>query len=187
MRLPWLDFLVALAAAIPRSPVSAAAISLDRVTKPQDTFHIARSAHVERELVPSPTPSTTTPQLPASPEEKKLFVEAADARTRLENWVLEDYVLVPTVEGDLFSLDRHSGAMRWVLEGGAAVQAEVHISDLAGNATNETSIGGHEQMPKWIVQPVDGGQLYLFDREFGVLVTPISSRGLIMLATPVDG
>jgi hypothetical protein len=42
-----------------------------------------------------------------------------------------------------------------------AVQSDV--------VTNKTLV---EREPRWIVQPVDGGQLYLFDKELGVLVSP---------------
>jgi hypothetical protein len=37
-------------------------------------------------------------------------------------------------------------------------------------SVNTTKKAWKEQSPRWIVQPVEGGQLFLFDPEFGVLV-----------------
>jgi len=89
-------------------------------------------------------------------------------------------VLVATIEGDLFALDRYSGATKWVLDGnGAAVQSK-HLKNEAPEPTNSSNaqtdpIADNDQQPRWIVQPVEGGQLFLFDEEFGVLVTQPSN------------
>jgi len=163
MRFRWFDILFALAATLNPPPCSAAAIPLSSPPKPQSTFYIDKSVHLARQV--------SSAASPGAPQAQKLYVESADSRTRLENWILEDYVLVPTVEGDLYSLDRHTGATKWVLDGhGPAVQAVP--TELAANATNETSTERMDQQPRWIVQPVDGGQLYLFDKQFGLLVRP---------------
>ena len=185
MRFRWFDILFALAATINPPPCSAAVIPLSAPPKPQSTFYINKSAHPGRQLS-----SSVSSEAPHAAPVQKLYVESSDSRTRLENWVLEDYVLVPTVEGDLYSLDRHTGATKWVLDGqGAAVQAVP--TEFAGNSTTETSTESVDQQPRWIVQPVDGGHLYLFDKQFGVLVRPQLSLSLDMtlikcVATPFD-
>lgn len=89
-------------------------------------------------------------------------------------------MLVATIEGDLFALDRYSGATKWVLDGnGAAVQSR-YLQNEAPEPTNSSNaqpdpIAEKDQQPRWIVQPVEGGQLFLFDEEFGVLVTQPSN------------
>jgi hypothetical protein len=104
--------------------------------------------------------------------EHRLVFDTSDARGTLDDWELEDYVLVATIEGNLYALDRQSGATKWVLDGGEpAVRSVVNTPvdpDLV-NTTQETW-KNEEQQPRWIVQPVEGGQLFLFEPEFGVLV-----------------
>jgi serine/threonine-protein kinase/endoribonuclease IRE1 len=160
MRLRAFDLLVAfLASTLSITPSTA--VSLPRAPRPQNHFYVAKSAHPGRDHHPAG---------------RQLYVESTDSRTRLENWVLEDYVLVSTVEGELYSLDRHSGDVRWGLSGGEAVVDAVQLEEV-GNATNET-LAGRE--PRWIVQPVDGGQLYLFDKDLGVLVRPFLLSSMLI-------
>lgn len=109
--------------------------------------------------------------------EPRLIFETSDSRRGLDDWELEDFVLVATIEGSLYALDRHSGATKWVLEGGGpAVQAvgKSHYDPDPLNSTNG-SWKTTERQPRWIVQPVEGGQLFVFDSEFGVLVVPFPS------------
>lgn len=110
--------------------------------------------------------------MPRGPTENKLIFDSSDLRRGLDDWALEDYVLVATIEGNLYALDRYSGATKWILEGdGAAVRATGTKYD--GNTTEDTWTNNDTQ-PRWIVQPVEGGQLFLFDEQFGVLVSTSS-------------
>jgi hypothetical protein len=156
MRLRAFDLLVAFLAST-LSIHTSTAVSLPRAPTPQNHFYVSKSAHPGRDHHPAG---------------RQLYVESTDSRTRLENWVLEDYVLVSTVEGELYSLDRHSGEIRWGLSGGEAVVDAVQPEN-GGYAMNETLTG---REPRWIVQPVDGGRLYLFDKDLGVLVLPLLVR-----------
>lgn len=110
-------------------------------------------------------------------DHRRLITDTSDPRQPFDNWELEDYVLVATIEGSLYALDRYSGATKWVLEGERpAVSAllstplETHV-----NATAEDPLKSEEQ-PRWIVQPVEGGQLFLFDSELGVIVLSLIFR-----------
>lgn len=106
------------------------------------------------------------------PERKSVIFDASDTRRALDDWDLEDYVLVATIDGSLYALDRHSGATRWVIHGDGPVVRSggtKYFDAEPGNATNNVRTGV-EQRPIWIVQPVEGGQLFLFDEEFGLVV-----------------
>jgi serine/threonine-protein kinase/endoribonuclease IRE1 len=175
-------------AAIPAAPSTAAAVSppparpstssLTTESNRQKSFYInkpvsdndgAAAIVQRREIVPR-----------APLESHKLIFDTSDSRRALDDWELEDYVLVATIEGDLFALDRYSGATKWVLDGnGAAVQSRHHKNQVAEptNSSNPHAepIADKDQQPRWIVQPVEGGQLFLFDEEFGVLVTQPSN------------
>jgi len=172
MRRLWFELLMGLAAIQP-SPSSAAALShFPSPQKPQSTFFINRRSPGNNEGDIAPRLRRSEPVVPRSSAVHKLVFDTSDSRRALDDWELEDYVLVATIEGNLYALDRYSGATRWVLDGnGAAVQSvgNKYFSEPL-NETKEPWMTPEEQQPKWIVQPVEGGQLFLFDPEFGVLV-----------------
>lgn len=105
--------------------------------------------------------------------EHRLIFDTSDTRGTLDDWELEDYVLVATIEGSLYALDRQSGATKWVLEGGEPAVRSVVNTPVDPDLVNTTqgSWKNKEQQPRWIVQPVEGGQLFLFEPDFGVLVS----------------
>jgi hypothetical protein len=156
-------------AAIQPSPSSAAAIS-HATPNTQSTFYINKPSINNADVAPRQQhPQQITAR--ASGEHKLIF-DASDSRRALDDWELEDYVLVATIEGSLHALDRYSGATKWVLDGKEPAVRSVgnkHLSDPV-NTTKESWKDTEEQQPRWIVQPVEGGQLFLFDPEFGVLV-----------------
>lgn len=178
MRRLWFEILMGLAAIQP-SPSSAAAVShhsfhsfSSPTTRRQSTFYINKpSTNDDGDIAPRVQQQV----VPRGSAEHKLIFDTSDSRRALDDWELEDYVLVATIEGHLFALDRYSGATKWVLEGdGAAVRSvgNKYYSEPV-NETRAPWMNSEEQQPKWIVQPVEGGQLFLFDSEFGVLVRAI--------------
>src|SRR5271170_5624979 len=171
MRRRWFEILMGLAAIQP-SPSSAAAVSSppqQTPIKPQQQFYINKpSSNNNADIAPSRQQQIAS----RGGGEHKLIFDTSDSRRALDDWELEDYVLVATIEGNLYALDRYSGATKWVLEGKEPAVRSVgnkHSSD-AVNTTKEPWKDTEEQQPRWIVQPVEGGQLFLFDLEFGVLV-----------------
>src|SRR5271154_5190230 len=170
MRRRWLEILMGLAA-IPAAPSTAAAVSppparpstssLTTESKPQKSFYINKPASDNDGAAAIVQRREIVPRTPL--ESHKLIFDTSDSRRALDDWELEDYVLVATIEGDLFALDRYSGATKWVLEGdGAAVRSvgSKYFSEPV-NETRAPWTNSEEQQPKWIVQPVEGGQLFL--------------------------
>jgi hypothetical protein len=150
MRRRWFEVLLGLAV-LPSTLLT----SLTRSVS--NTFVLSAEAD-DRALV-------TLQTLPKAPEEHRLIFDSSDSRRPLEDWLLEDYVLVATVEGSLYALDRYSGATKWVLKGdGAAVRS---VGNITRGSWREH---GQPQSPRWIVQPAEGGQLFLFEPQFGVVV-----------------
>ena len=189
MRRRWIELLMGIAAAALHNPLpsSAAAVSLHLTDigppAPQNTFYINKPANSANREVIARGGSPAQPAPPRLQAERRLVFDTSDSRTGLDDWVLEDYVLVATIEGNLYALDRYSGATRWVLDGqGAAVQAVgTRYSSDPVNTTNE-----HSSSPRWIVQPVEGGQLFLFDQEFGVVVRSPLPHALSILTSETD-
>ena len=164
MRRRWFEILMGLVAIRPPSS-SAAAISSN--PNLPSTFYINKPSTNNGVIAAKPQ------IVPRAPVEHKLIFDASDSRRGLDDWELEDYVLVATIEGTLYALDRYSGATKWVLEGdGPAVRSARSTYFDPGSVNNtQDTWGNKEQQLKWIVQPVEGGQLFLFDPEFGVLVS----------------
>jgi len=172
-------------AAIPAAPSTAAAVSPPPPARPSTSSLTTDVTHHRSFYINKPASdndgAAAIVQRPemvprAQLETHKLIFDTSDSRRALDDWELEDYVLVATIEGDLFALDRYSGATKWILDGnGAAVQSK-HLKIDAAEPYNDSTahsepINDKDQQPRWIVQPVESGQLFLFDEEFGVLVT----------------
>jgi len=173
MRHRWLDLLLGLAALPPLgSTASAAALSFPIPQKSPSLLRVnnppAMNDEDSRALAPRPQ---LVPRA-VIPERKSLIFDASDTRRGLDDWELEDYVLVATIEGSLYALDRHSGATKWILQGDGPVvrSSESHHFNPKSANTTKNAWTNKDQQPRWIVQPVEGGQLFLFDEEFGLLV-----------------
>ena len=174
MRRRWFELLMGLAAIQP-SLSSASAVPSNPTPKPLSTFYINKQSSSGNN---ADVASKQQQQIvPRASGERKLMFDAADSRRALDHWELEDYVLVATVEGNLYALDRYSGATKWVLEGKEPAVRSMGSKRLSDNVntTKEPLKNKEDQQPRWIVQPVEGGQLFLFDLEFGVIVKRIFS------------
>ena len=169
MKRRWWELLLGLGALHSSTAASASPASV----KQPLTFYVNKpSASIADPNRAIDTNVRTGRTVPGSQSERKLVFDAYDSRRALDDWELEDYVLVATIEGSLYALDRQTGATRWKLEGNEPAVRTVRNSRGDSQPANNNSEGtwtGGEQ-PRWIVQPVEGGQLFLFDPEFGVLV-----------------
>src|SRR5436190_20040472 len=106
MRRLWFELLMWLAAIHP-SPSSAAALSYSPSPKPQSTFYINRRSSGDGGDI-APRLGQPEQVVPRSSAPHKLVFDTSDSRRALDDWDLEDYVLVATIEGNLYALDRYS-------------------------------------------------------------------------------
>ena len=181
MRRRWFEIIMGLAAIQSSSSSTTAAARPPPPPPPLNPSSIADSQTTRTFYSNNPTIVTNgaiaagRPQVIQAPRpavEHRLIFDTTDARGTLDDWELEDYVLVATIEGSLYALDRQSGATKWVLEGGEPAVRSMGNNPVDPDLANTTqgSWKTKEQQPRWIVQPVEGGQLFLFEPEFGVLV-----------------
>jgi hypothetical protein len=146
-------------------------------SKSQTSFYLNRPSTLSTETNKAIAQRPQVVNTARSPIEHRLIFDTSDSRRRLDDWELEDFVLVATIEGSLYALDRQSGATKWVLEGGGPAVQAVGKSHADPDFVNSTKGSWkNTKPPRWIVQPVEGGQLFLFDSEFGVLVLQPSNR-----------
>ena len=89
---------------------------------------------------------------------------AIGSRRSLNDWEVEDFVLLATVDGTLHARDRKSGARRWeIFANDPVVQTIYH----GANASGEIS---DDDMVVWIVEPVQDGALFFYTPESGLQV-----------------
>lgn len=94
----------------------------------------------------------------------------------LENWKLQDLILVSDVDGKLHGIQRSTGAIQWTLPiEEPLIKISTYTSSNTGN-DNEKS----KSNVKWFVEPCNGGVLYYFTPEYGLNKVPTSIKDLVL-------
>jgi serine/threonine-protein kinase/endoribonuclease IRE1 len=123
-----------------------------------DASAIATLAPADRSAVAAPPARRSSASGLASPQ---------IARS-LEDWEVEDFVLLATVDGKLHARDRRTGKERWVLEYETPMVVTKHHREARSSIPSldedydPTSMEDHT----WIVEPSRDGGLYIW-RQFG--------------------
>lgn len=81
----------------------------------------------------------------------------------LDDWEVEDFVLLATIDGKLYAQDRRTGRKRWSLEAKNPVVTSTHYRQ------NQSSINkNYDQMVIdeyiWAIEPTHDGSLYIYRR-----------------------
>ena len=101
----------------------------------------------------------------------------------LEDWEVEDFVLLATVDGDLYASDRKTGKQRWHLE------VELPMVETKHYRTNN-SVLDDDYSPVdhyiWAVEPNRDGGLYVWipDSDVGVVRTGFTMKRLVEELAP---
>ena len=77
----------------------------------------------------------------------------------LQDWEVEDFVLLATVDGSIHARDRHTGAPRWALE------VETPMVETIYHRANQTDDNGPAPDSDfyWIVEPSRDGDIYIYN------------------------
>lgn len=86
----------------------------------------------------------------------------AGGRRSLDDWEVEDFVLLATVDGTLHARDRKSGARRWEIFAQDPVVQTIHHRNASGEIADDDVV--------WIVEPVQDGALFFFTPDNGLQV-----------------
>ncbi|KAL2354293.1 hypothetical protein BJ546DRAFT_1026665 [Cryomyces antarcticus] len=89
----------------------------------------------------------------------------------LQDWEVEDFVLLATVDGKIYARDRKMGAARWEFG------ADRPLVETTYHRQNHTEGGRHDDDFLWIVEPSQDGSLYVY--------TPGPNAGLQKLGLSV--
>jgi serine/threonine-protein kinase/endoribonuclease IRE1 len=77
----------------------------------------------------------------------------------LDDWEVEDYVLLATVDGDLYASDRATGHERWHYHAGHPMVETTHFR--ANKSELDEDFGEIDQF-RWVVEPTKDGELYIW-------------------------
>lgn len=81
----------------------------------------------------------------------------------LDDYEVEDFVLMSTVNGTLSARDRKTGKERW----------QIHTEDAAVQTINHrANTTEQEDAMTWIVEPSEDGELFFYTPEGGLEVLP---------------
>ena len=141
------------------------------------------SAKVETAIRAPPSVQT----YPARSELARQFSggTAVGASRSLQDWEVEDFVLLATVDGTLQARDRKTGTRKWELF------SEQPVVETIYHRSNETKEWIPDDDFVWIVEPSEEGVLFRYHAELGLEVsclvlwgaTQPLSRGILVLST----
>lgn len=137
-----------------------------------------------KDLALDPRGSVRASSLPGSKgpnEESGLSSPQQNLARSLKDWDTEDFVLLATVDGDLYASDRKTGALRWHLE------VEQPMVETKHYRTNQTKSSLEEDYNAvdhyiWVVEPNRDGGLYMWvpsDDNLALIEMPYTMKTMV--------
>lgn len=84
----------------------------------------------------------------------------------ISDYSLSDNLLISDIDGNLHSIDRHSGSLIWTLNSDPLVT-------IVNNSSENSNV-------VWFVEPYEDGSLYYFTNEYGLNKLPTSIKELVL-------
>ncbi|RPA93941.1 hypothetical protein L873DRAFT_1793233 [Choiromyces venosus 120613-1] len=107
----------------------------------------------------------------------------------LNDWEVEDFVLLATVDGTLHARDRKSGVRRWeIFAHDPVVQTVYHRAN--GSTANRERDWIQDDDVVWIVEPIQDGALFFFTPDNGLQKLDVTVKDIVddlSPFTPKDG
>ncbi|KAJ9157544.1 Serine/threonine-protein kinase ppk4 [Pleurostoma richardsiae] len=152
----------------------------ENIIIPDDASAIATLAPEQSVRAPSPRRRSTTPSSVGA------GVSTPQIARSLGDWEVEDFVLLATVDGDLYASDRKTGKVRWHLEvEQPMVETTHHRSNVSVLEDDYNPIDHYI----WAVEPNRDGGLYLWipDSGAGLMKTGFTMKKMVEELAPYYG
>ncbi|KAK6432709.1 bifunctional endoribonuclease/protein kinase ire1 [Oleoguttula sp. CCFEE 5521] len=126
----------------------------------------ARTTHSERALA-TLSPAESDPAVRAPPASRSAATAGLGSRhlaRSLQDWQVEDIILLATVDGSIHARDRTNFAHKWQLQSDEPMVETVYHR-------NNRSVDEHgvvHEDPLWIVEPSQDGSIYMYSPGSGV-------------------
>lgn len=147
---------------------------------PDDASALATLAPAQPVRAPHPPRQLRSSSVPAS------GLASQQIARRLEDWEVEDFVLLATVDGDLYASDRKTGKERWHLEVDQPMVETVHH-----RANNSVLDEDYDPVDHyiWAVEPSGDGTLYVWmpEPDSGPRDTEFTMKSLVEDLSPYAG
>lgn len=149
----------------------------NNILNTEDESAIATLAPEKSVRAPVPSRSHRSRSLPAT------GLTSQQIARRLEDWEVEDFVLLATVDGHLYASDRKTGKERWHLEVDQPMVDTKHYPVNNSVLDDEYSPIDHYV---WAVEPNSDGGLYIWrpDTDSGLLKTGFTMKQLVEELSP---
>ncbi|ROW00025.1 hypothetical protein VPNG_08314 [Cytospora leucostoma] len=104
----------------------------------------------------------------------------------LKDWEVEDFVLLATIDGDLYASDRRTGKERWHISlGQPMVETKHHRRDKAVIESDSNTIWDQSV---WAIEPTGDGEIYMWTpgHTGGLMSTGLSMKSLVEKMSPYE-
>lgn len=134
----------------------------------------------------APAPAVRAPP-PRRPTTESAGLTPPQAARSLEDWEMEDFVLLATVDGKLYARDRKTGKERWTLE------ADQPIIETTQHRRNRSALEDDYRPIDdylWVVEPNNDGALFVYFRDGmnpGLVNTGLTMKKLVEEMSPWQG
>lgn len=154
--------------------------SSDTPKNGKDTFVIPSNERALATLAPA---DQAVRAAPARSSAQSAGLSSRHPARSLQDWQVEDIILLATVDGKIHARDRRTGAPKWMLE---ADRPMVETTYHRNKSTPGAPDGSDSPDFLWIVEPTQDGSLYVYSPGLnsGVQNTGLSVRQLVEELSP---
>ncbi|KKY39033.1 putative serine threonine kinase irei [Diaporthe ampelina] len=104
----------------------------------------------------------------------------------IDDWEVEDFVLLATIDGDLYASDRRTGKERWHISLGQSMVETKHHRQVKSPADGDVNTIWDQSI--WAIEPTGDGEIYMYvpGKTEGVMSTGLSMKELVEKMSPYE-
>lgn len=102
------------------------------------------------------------------------------------DWEVEDFVLLATIDGDLYASDRRTGKERWHISLGQSMVETKHHRQVKSPADGDSNTIWDQSV--WAIEPTGDGEIYMYapGKTEGVMSTGLTMKDLVEKMSPYE-
>ncbi|KAI4144195.1 MAG: hypothetical protein LQ340_006747, partial [Diploschistes diacapsis] len=126
----------------------------------KDTLHDSKRESAIATLAPADDNAVRAPR-PAQAPGKSTGPSSLQIARSLQDWEVEDFILLATVDGSIHARDRNTGQERWALEVDRPMVETIYHRE-----KNRSGIGDYRPEDEflWIIEPSRDGDIYIYNQ-----------------------
>lgn len=104
----------------------------------------------------------------------------------IDDWEVEDFVLLATIDGDLYASDRRTGKERWHISLGQSMVETKHHRQVKSPADGDSNTIWDQSV--WAIEPTGDGEIYMYapGKTEGVMSTGLTMKELVEKMSPYE-